>query len=285
MNTDWLRYFIILAKTGNFHKAAEIIGISVPTLSNAIASLEKYYKLTLINRVHNIKNLTPAGEKFFEKAEEIIKNIDFVNNKMAEMNKSEVEGAVSICEVELSKYFVPNVFQIIMAKYPKIKPNLYSMTNDKTLPFLLNGKIDLAVLHEPPVLPELNYVRGNRFPYVIVGKNPEIKEWNEVSYISFSLINGAVETEWPEEKFKRNIIIETDSVSTALELCEREMGCVYVPEIIIRNKLESGELNIVSQPPFETYSSLTLVWSKNLVMRPSVSVVLDFFMKELLKTH
>jgi DNA-binding transcriptional LysR family regulator len=40
LNPEWLRYFVTLAETRNFHKAAERLHITPQALSKAIAGLE-----------------------------------------------------------------------------------------------------------------------------------------------------------------------------------------------------------------------------------------------------
>jgi DNA-binding transcriptional LysR family regulator len=282
MNIDWLRYFIILSETRNFHSASEIIGITPPSLSNAISELENYYKLRLINRTHKVKGLTPAGEKFLIKAKEIILNIDLMNSRMSELISGEPEGQVSIAGGEMANdAFLPNAFVKILAKYPKIYPSFYSISNIEVFQLMLNGKIDMAILHESPLLPDFNYLKGFSFTHVIVGKEPENKQWHELSYITFSRLSGLPHDFWPDEKFKRKIIIEVDSFSPALDLCELGVGVAYVPEIIVKDKIAKGTLHIVAKPPVEFYSNLYLVWPQNITPTPVFSVVLDILSKEI----
>ena len=62
LNPEWLRYFVCVAETRNFHQAAEQLHVTPQALSHAIAGLETYFKSRLIDRDKRVKGLTPAGE-------------------------------------------------------------------------------------------------------------------------------------------------------------------------------------------------------------------------------
>jgi DNA-binding transcriptional LysR family regulator len=284
MNIDWLRYFIVLAENQNFHTASEIIGITPPTLSHAVAELERYYKLELINRGQKIKGLTPAGEKFLEKAREIVFNVNNMNSQISEMISGEPEGNISIAGGEIANDFIyPKAFAKILEKYPKIYPNFYSIPGNRVFTPLLAGKVDLALSYTDfPMLPEFNFLKGVKFPYVIVGKEPQFREWHEHSYITFIHFAGLKDITWPEEKFKRKIIMEVDSISSALDMCELGIGAAYVPEIIVKDKIKKGILHIVAIPPFERYSVLYLIWLKSRRPSPVFSAVLEILSEEIL---
>ena len=67
MNLQYIRYFIILAETKHYTKAAELIGISQPSLSHAIRELEKELGLPLFDPGHRTE-LTQWGERFLASA-------------------------------------------------------------------------------------------------------------------------------------------------------------------------------------------------------------------------
>ena len=58
-----LRYFSILADTGQYRRAADRIGISQPSLSLQITGLEDTLRLQLVERRRTGILLTPAGAR------------------------------------------------------------------------------------------------------------------------------------------------------------------------------------------------------------------------------
>ncbi len=58
-----LEYFVAVAQERHFARAAEKCYVSQPSLSAAIAKLERELNVTLINRGHSFEGLTPEGER------------------------------------------------------------------------------------------------------------------------------------------------------------------------------------------------------------------------------
>jgi DNA-binding transcriptional LysR family regulator len=63
-----LRYFVTVAEEGQITRAARRLNVAQPALSHAIAQLESELELELLERHPRGVTLTPAGEKFYEKA-------------------------------------------------------------------------------------------------------------------------------------------------------------------------------------------------------------------------
>lgn len=67
-----LEYFVTLARTRHFARAAEACYVSQPALSVAIAKLERELDVTLINRDRAFESLTPEGERLAIAARRIL---------------------------------------------------------------------------------------------------------------------------------------------------------------------------------------------------------------------
>jgi len=66
-----LRYFLAVAETGNFSRAAKSVGVTQPTLSTGIAKLEGQLGARLFDRSRKGVALTPAGSRFLPRARRI----------------------------------------------------------------------------------------------------------------------------------------------------------------------------------------------------------------------
>ncbi len=62
---NWLRVFEAAARTGSFAKAADLLSMSAPGVSQQIKALEDYLGKPLFIRAAHSVSLTPAGEAFF----------------------------------------------------------------------------------------------------------------------------------------------------------------------------------------------------------------------------
>ncbi|MDF2639380.1 MAG: transcriptional regulator [Novosphingobium lindaniclasticum] len=66
-----LRYFLAVAETGNFSRAARSVAVTQPTLSAGIARLERELGARLFDRNRQRVALTPAGSRFLVRARRI----------------------------------------------------------------------------------------------------------------------------------------------------------------------------------------------------------------------
>lgn len=73
MDLYQIRYFLAISETNSFTKAAERLFVSQPSLSAGIKKLEKELGVVLFERGRRRVLLTPAGEFFLEKAQNILK--------------------------------------------------------------------------------------------------------------------------------------------------------------------------------------------------------------------
>ena len=68
-----LKYVLAIAKYQNLTKAAEVLYIGQPTLSKFLVSLEHELGTPLFRKIGRRYILTYAGERYVEKAEEILR--------------------------------------------------------------------------------------------------------------------------------------------------------------------------------------------------------------------
>ena len=72
MDTNYIQEFLVLRETGNFLKAAELLGITQSTLSRHIQALEAEFGEQLIYRNSRLFQVTSAGQAFTIYAEKIM---------------------------------------------------------------------------------------------------------------------------------------------------------------------------------------------------------------------
>ena len=76
MNLYHLRYFVTLAHLEHYTKAAEILGITQPSLSHAISSLEEELKVRLFEKDGRNIVLTKWGSIFLKDVEDTLNRLD-----------------------------------------------------------------------------------------------------------------------------------------------------------------------------------------------------------------
>lgn len=85
-----LRYFLAVAETGNFSRAARSVSVTQPTLSAGIAKLERQLGARLFDRDRQGVALTAAGSRFLTRARRIAAEYDLVLQDLQHVPESRV---------------------------------------------------------------------------------------------------------------------------------------------------------------------------------------------------
>jgi DNA-binding transcriptional LysR family regulator len=85
-----LRYFLAVAETGNFSRAARSVSVTQPTLSAGIAKLERQLGARLFDRDRQGVALTPAGSRFLARARRIAAEYDLALQDLEQAREASV---------------------------------------------------------------------------------------------------------------------------------------------------------------------------------------------------
>lgn len=279
MNAEWLRYFVTLAETRNFHSAAVQLHITPQALSKAISSLEAQLKLPLVQRDHRVRGLTAAGEALLEEATVILHSLENAERRMAEWRGPEPTGPVSIAGDGLwHHYLLPPVLAALLRQYPGLRPKLYEMLPDDVEQWVASGEVEVGLLLRSPRRTDLEWVVGTSTPYVIAGKPQEPRPWQDFGYIVPRFFRREMPEPldgWPEGKYKRRIVAEVELLETAIHLCEAGVGVAFLPELAIRERVLKGTLAIVAEAPCSFADQLFIVRRKGIRPTPAARAVLE----------
>ena len=120
INQTDLKYFIELSKTLHVSRAAERLGISQPTLSHCLKRLEKETGVMLFIRTKKGVTLTQAGQRVFEKADDLIQKWDEIIDSAKSENEI-VAGTIKLgCHTAVAQYTLP----VVLPQFLKDNPNL-----------------------------------------------------------------------------------------------------------------------------------------------------------------
>ena len=97
-----LRYAVGIANIGSFSKAAESMFISQPSLTAAVHDLEREIGITVFNRTNRGVTLTPEGEEFIARANELLNHFKSVVKRYGK--EGELDAAAVFLASEEARY-------------------------------------------------------------------------------------------------------------------------------------------------------------------------------------
>lgn len=106
MTIRHLKVFLAVAETGKMSAAADQLFIAQPSVSQAIADIEKYYNVRLFERLSRKLYITPAGERLLDYARHIVALFDEMELEMkysTEHTTLKIGGTVTVGTTILSE--------------------------------------------------------------------------------------------------------------------------------------------------------------------------------------
>ena len=156
MDLRVLRYFVTLADTLHFGRAAAALSMSQPPLSRQIRAFEDELGVELFLREPRGVRLTPAGSALLPQARRLLREADALTAGARELAHGEV-GVVRLGFISTAAHNVlPRVLPAFRHARPGIRLTLVEATTDAQLTGLRDDTLD-AGLVVPPVPAPLRY--------------------------------------------------------------------------------------------------------------------------------
>lgn len=144
-----LYYFNELCHTLNFSRAAERLGISQPTLSQAVKRLEQLIGTPLFLRIKTGVKLTKAGSPLLAHAEELLVLWERVKAQSL-ASCEEVQGRLTLgCHPTIARHILPLLLPQFVAEYPHLEIALVHDLSRKILEGVINLSIDVGLVANP----------------------------------------------------------------------------------------------------------------------------------------
>jgi DNA-binding transcriptional LysR family regulator len=169
-----LRYFLAVADTLHFGKAAQRLGIAQPPLSQQIRRLEELLGHRLFDRTTRGVKLTLAGQLLAERARSTLEKVQDDLEQVGRLGRGE-EGTLNV-GFSGSVMFtnLPAAIGSYRRGYPKVELRLRELHTSALIAALLDGTLDLAFLRDgdPTEGVEMSSVVKERYVAVLSERHP-----------------------------------------------------------------------------------------------------------------
>ncbi len=299
MNLRDLRYFVALAETGHFGKAAERCFVSQPTLSAQIKKLENYLGVQLIERQPRRVTLTEMGARILPLARRMLQESDEIV-ALARNEHDPLSGKLKVALIPtIGPYLLPIVMRKLRRQLPRLKLMLYEYQTQPLLEKLRAGDIELGILALPVPLDGLEARELYHEPFTVaVPNNSELAKKSTMKIDDLSGetlllledghclrdqaldVCGRIEAKESED-------YRATSLETLRQMVAAGLGVTLLPELATRGPFGSGQgltVKHFARPvPSRTVGA---VWRKSSARAEAVNAlceVIETTMKEMKK--
>lgn len=267
MTQQQITYVMTLAKERSFSKAAKVLYVSQPSLSQYIKSIEQQLGVELFDRSTSPLKITLAGEAFLRAAEKIKSASEELNQEIADINDLKsgrlTIGTSSFC----ASCLLPKSLSMFHKSYPGIELHVRTEALSNLVSNLLCGTIDCIIdtckINEEKI--NSNVLFPERYYLAVEKDHPLCKKYrdsvlnaddiisessklytapvidlsclkNETlilpnqSQSLYAICNDILE----QSKVTPQSIFYTDHVETSFYWANAGMGVAFIPDTLIR---------------------------------------------------
>lgn len=271
MTLDQLRYFQAVCKYAGVSRAAQRLNISQPSVSNAIANLEKEFGVELFTRQHKQLILTTEGQLLAELADSLLQHADETQRVMQDLGTKNKVIRLGVPPM-IGSLILPALHAEYFNSHPNLQVHIVEEGSSGLKRLLSDNQIDMAFLpHTHPfsndlcseALTTLQNVCCVNSNHRLSGRSSlQLAELKDEPMVLFK--NSFFQTERILREFSRlaltpNVLLSTSQLSTVQNMiaCNAAIGFLFdfLP------KTTSDIVGIPLDPPMTT--QVSLVWNKS----------------------
>ena len=143
---DKLEMFIALANERHFGRAAEVCGVTQPTLSSAIRQLEDQLGVQLVFRGSRYQGLTPEGQRVLDWGRRIVGDMRALKDEMRTV-RAGLSGNLRIGVIPTALPMVVGLTAPFTAKHPNVRVSILSRTSAEILTGIESLDLDAGITY------------------------------------------------------------------------------------------------------------------------------------------
>ncbi|MGB9803477.1 selenium metabolism-associated LysR family transcriptional regulator [Desulfofundulus sp.] len=144
-----LRVFVTVAEKRNFSRAAEVLNLTQPAISQHIHALEEHYRARLFDRSNKKVELTQAGAILYSYAKKILNLHQEAERAVTDLIEL-VTGKIAVgASMTIGEYVLPRLLGAFARKYPDVELTMTIGNTAMVCEQTLEGSIDIGLVEGP----------------------------------------------------------------------------------------------------------------------------------------
>ncbi len=263
MDLKQLEYFVRVAELGSFTRAAGVLNIAQPALSRQVRLLEVELRQNLLLRNGRGVTVTEAGKLLLEHGRGILHQVERAREDLGRV-RGALAGRVALgLPPSIAKMLTVPLTHAFRKRLPNAALSISEGLTISMLEGLQTGRLDIALLYNPPASPELDTRPLMDEELLLIGPRPAqgrasapaiaLREVSALPLVIPSRPNAirmVVETEMAAIGCKPSISLEIDGVTAILDLVADGAGYAILPRysVAMASRPEVYQLRPITKP-------------------------------------
>lgn len=270
-----MQYFVALAETGSFSRAAVASHVTQSTLSDAIRQLEEIIGVSLIDRSNRGLSLTSAGEETVRRMKALLVDAREMVDA-ARASQAPLTGRIRLGVIpSIAPYFLPRALPDLRRAYPDLKLHLREDLTRTLLEDLRGGRLDICLIAFPiqadglasEIIADDTLLLAVDQTHPLAGRRSVRRE--ELANETLLLLEDGhclrdhIRAVAPGLADRQDEEIRASSLTTLVHMVDNRLGITFLPRIAVEAGILSGtDVHLSELAGAPARRSLGLVWRK-----------------------
>lgn len=289
MDIKALRYFLAIVDYGSLTKAAEVVGVAQPALSQQLTALEAEFDVQLLHRSSKGIALTNAGRVLYRHACTILRQLSVASDDVKSMG-AKISGKVSMgLPPTVAARLVMPLIKAVRERFPEVRLQIFENSSEYMLERFFNQRLDFIVLFRStgsqtiealPLAQEALSLIGYPEPGLLRVDQPDaapvipIENLGSLPLVlpgnSQEGLRHQIEEVFAQRRIDVNVVVELDSLKYLLECAREGLACTILPtSVLVGDNADLPHYQI--QP--EIKRPLSLCWLRSAQLIPAAHAV------------
>lgn len=280
--------FLTLYSCKSFTKAAELLHITQPAVSQHIKYLEEFYGCKLFDTSNRKIRLTHQGKLLKEFALTVFSDSKHFKENISSVNTDTMQFSFG-ATLTIGEYVMPEILSCLLVKYPKMKIHMSVANTQVLLERLNNGELDFIVVEGLFDKSEYDSTLFDLERFIPVCSPQSEFANKEVSFQEITksrLIlreRGSGTREIFENILQKNNyslhafekVIEIGNMAAIKKMVSNGLGITFLFEAAAKSELEDESLSIINIPDFSEQREFNFVLLKDSFFRERYMKIYD----------
>ncbi|EPX82847.1 Transcriptional regulator [Rubellimicrobium thermophilum DSM 16684] len=178
-----LEYFVAVGEAGSIALASDRLHVSSPSISAAIAQLEKEFGLPLFIRQHaHGLTLTPAGQTMMDQARNVLREAERLAILAGDISGVPNRPLALGCLLTIAQMILPDLRRSFETAHPGIRVTQRELDQAEIFSYIRRAEIDIALTYNLDIPTDLRFVTLAELPpYALVAETHPLAERPTVS--------------------------------------------------------------------------------------------------------
>ncbi len=284
-----LEYFLTIVEHGSFSRAAEVLHVSQPSLSQQIKQLEELLETRLLIRPGRTVRLTDAGEVYLGFAKRARAELEAgarAVNDVQDLSR----GTLRLGWTPITDHLTYDLIDNFHSQYPGIILSTFEMSQEFLEQAVTDDTIDIGIAFTKPDASNKHVqefetrIMFNESLFIAVGDKHPLAKFqrsrtrHDHSPVSMVLLNRDfalrqhIDEYCQKHSLNPQIAMETNSVSVILELVESGRLATILPKSIIDNRSNLHSIKLEIDLP---QHAVSLIWHRNGYINPACAAFIE----------